>query len=38
MPLTFSTDSSSGAVICMEATLFHIGERVLVGEPEKGSK
>lgn len=38
MPLTFSIESLSGAVICMEATLFHIGEIVLVGEPKKGSK
>lgn len=38
MPLTFSIKSLRGALICMEVTLPHIRETVLVGEPEKGSK
>lgn len=38
MPLTFSITSLSGAMTCMEVTLLHIEEIVLVGEPENVSK
>lgn len=38
MPLTFSLKTLSGAMICMEVTLPHIKDIVLVGELEKVSK